>query len=130
MATRNVGPRLGMLEWFRPGEQIRLDLGTVYDLAEVWINGKLVGSLWKAPYALDVTQALKPGDNRLEIKVTNEWTNRIMGDRLAPTDKKILNMPAPPPGAPAAPGAPGANAPPLPLSGLIGPVTFVSVNRQ
>jgi hypothetical protein len=111
-------------EWFRPGAQIRIDLGTVFDLAEVSINGKTVGSLWKAPYALDVTQALKPGDNRLEIKVTNEWTNRIIGDRLAPADKKILNVPAPPP------GAPGANTPPLPLSGLIGPVTVVSVNRH
>jgi hypothetical protein len=111
-------------EWFRPGTEITLDLGTVYDLAEVSINGKTVGSLWKPPYALDVTQALKPGDNRLEIKVTNEWTNRIMGDRLAPADKKILNVPAPPPGAPA------ASAAALPLSGLIGPVTLVSMSRQ
>jgi hypothetical protein len=106
--------------WFRPGAQIMLDLGTVYDLAEVSINGKTLGTLWKQPYALDVTQALKAGDNQIEIKVTNEWTNRIIGDRVGPADKKILNVPPPLPGAPAA-------SPVVPLSGLIGPVTIVSV---
>jgi (4-O-methyl)-D-glucuronate---lignin esterase len=109
--------------WFRPGAQILLDLGTVYDLAEVSINGRPLGTLWKVPYALDVTQALKPGNNQLEIKVTNEWTNRIIGDRLAPPDKKILNVPAPPPGAPNV-------TPVLPMSGLIGPVTIVSEMRH
>jgi len=106
--------------WFRPGAQIVLDLGTVGDLAEVSLNGKSLGSLWKMPYTLDVTQALKPGDNKLEIKVTNEWTNRIIGDRLGPADNKVLNVPAPPPGAP-------APSPVLPVSGLIGPVKVVSV---
>jgi len=106
--------------WFRPGAQIMLDLGMVYDLAEVSINGQPLGTLWKPPYTLDVTQALKLGNNQIEIKVTNQWTNRIIGDRLGPPDKKILNVPPPPPGAPAA-------SPALPLSGLIGPVTMVSV---
>ena len=106
--------------WFRPGARILLDLGTVYDLAEVSINGKTAGALWKAPYAVDITQVLKPGSNQLEIKVTNEWTNRLIGDRSAPADKKILSAPPPPPGAPSA-------APPLVTSGLLGPVTVIAV---
>ena len=96
-----------------------LDLGTVYDLAEVSINGKPTGTLWKPPYLIDVTQLLKPGNNQVEIKVTNEWSNRIIGDRLAPAGKKILNVPVPPAGAPTA-------TPTLPSAGLIGPVTLVS----
>jgi hypothetical protein len=108
--------------WFRPGARIMLDLGVVNDLAEVSINGKAVGALWKAPYAVDITQLLKPGSNQLEIKVTNEWTNRLIGDRALPPDKKILSAPPAPPGAPATP-------PPLVPSGLLGPVTLVSVTR-
>jgi hypothetical protein len=118
--TRTIQAARG---WFRPGVRIMLDLGVVNDLAEVSINGKAVGALWKAPYAVDVTQALKPGNNQLEIKVTNEWTNRLIGDRLGPADKKILSAPPPPPGAPTAP-------PPLVPSGLLGPVTIVSVTPR
>ncbi|HJZ81271.1 MAG TPA: glycosyl hydrolase [Pyrinomonadaceae bacterium] len=104
--------------WFRPGAQILLDLGAVGDLAEISINGRSLGTLWKQPYAIEVTQALKPGNNQLEIKITNEWTNRIVGDRSAPADKRILNVPAPPPGGLGTP-------PPLSPSGLMGPVRIV-----
>lgn len=109
--------------WFGAGQKIVLDLGTVKDLAEVAINGKVFGLLWKAPYQVDVTSALKPGPNQLEIKITNEWMNRIIGDRLAAPDKKVL-APTPPP-----PGNPNA-APPLIESGLLGPVTFVSISTR
>ena len=109
--------------WFRPGAHILLDLGMVNDLAEVSINGKTLGELWKAPFTVDVTQALKPGSNQLEIKVTNEWTNRLIGDRSAPADKKILSAPPSPPGAPSPP-------PPLVTSGLLGPVRIVSVTPR
>ena len=103
--------------WFAAGSRVVLDLGAAKDLAEVSVNGKDVGLLWKPPYKVDVTGALKPGANRIEVKVTNEWTNRQAGDRLLPEDKRVL---AP---GPRAFGAP----PPLPESGLIGPVTVVSV---
>jgi hypothetical protein len=109
--------------WFRPGTKILLDLGTAYDVATVSINGRTLETLWKQPYAIDITRALKPGNNQLEIKVTNEWTNRIIGDRSASPGKKILNVPAPPPGAPGAVSA-------LPPSGLIGPVTIVSITQD
>lgn len=77
-------------EWFKPGAKFILDLGTVKDLAEVSVNGKSLGILWKLPYELDITSALKPGPNKIEIKVTNQWTNRITGDALSP-DKKVLS---------------------------------------
>ncbi|SPE37413.1 Glycoside hydrolase family 2 sugar binding (fragment) [Candidatus Sulfopaludibacter sp. SbA6] len=114
--------------WFHPGAKVFLDLGTVKDLAEVSIDGKALGILWKAPYRLDATSVLKPGANRLEIRVTNQWTNRQIGDRLAPLEKRVLA----PAGSSAAGGrgsGPGfgfGNQTPL-ESGLIGPVTVVSV---
>ena len=106
--------------WFHPGAKVLLHLGMVKDLAEVSINGNALGTLWKAPYQLDVTSALRPGANQLEIKVTNEWTNRQIGDRSAPPDKKVLAASGPMMG--------GFGGPPtLAESGLIGPVTIVSV---
>lgn len=100
---------------FRPGERIMLNLGAVNDLAEVSVNGQSFGILWKAPYEVDVSSALKPGTNQLAIKVTNEWTNRLIGDRLAPA-KRVLAESPPPFGPP----------PTLAQSGLLGPVTLVS----
>jgi hypothetical protein len=78
--------------WFRPGQHVYLDLGEVRDLAEVKVNGRLAGMVWAPPYRVDVTTGLRPGTNHLAITVTNEWTNRIVGDRLAPLGKQILSQ--------------------------------------
>jgi hypothetical protein len=106
--------------WFRPGAKILLNLGAVKDLAEVSLNGQALGTLWKPPYELDVTGALKPGTNQLEIKVTNEWTNRQIGDRSAPPEQRVL--------APAGGlgGGPRGGLQTLAESGLLGPVTMVT----
>ena len=53
--------------WFKPGQHIWIDLGKVRDLAEVKVNGKSAGLVWAPPYRVDVTGALKPGANKLEI---------------------------------------------------------------
>ena len=107
--------------WFRPGQRILLDLGVVRDVAEVSLNGKTLGVLWKPPFRLDVTEALKPGANHLEIKVTNEWTNRLIGDRSAPADKKVLAAPA---------GGIFGPPPTVNESGLLGPVTLFVAGTQ
>jgi hypothetical protein len=74
-----------------PGKsRVFLDLGKVGDIAEVVLNGKKLDLLWKAPFRIDITNALQKGKNQLQIKVTNEWTNRLAGDREAPADKKVL----------------------------------------
>jgi len=57
-----------------------LDLGQVEVIAEVMLNGEYLGTLWKVPYRLDITKAIKPGKNRLLIRVTNLWVNRMIGD--------------------------------------------------
>jgi len=107
--------------WFKPGAKVLLDLGSVRDLAQVSVNGIAVGTAWTAPYRLDVTSALKPGVNRVEVRVTNEWTNRLAGDRALPVGKKVLS---------AGPAPFGGAAPaPLSESGLLGPVRLISVVR-
>ncbi|MFC1766048.1 glycosyl hydrolase [Planctomycetota bacterium] len=73
--------------WLAGSKRFYLDLGQVEIAAEVTINGKAVGALWKPPFVIDVTDAIKPGKNALEIKVTNLWTNRLIGDQsLEKTD--------------------------------------------
>lgn len=109
-------------DWFKPGAALILDLGRVGDIAEVSVNGQALGQLWKPPYQIDVTSALRPGDNRVEVKVTNQWTNRIAGDRASPAGKKVLSEG--PPGRGGGRGGFGGAAP-LPESGLIGPVTML-----
>ena len=63
-----------------------LDLGEVKNLAEVRLNGKDLGVLWKPPFRVEVTDAIRAGKNRLEIRVTNLWPNRLIGDEQLPDD--------------------------------------------
>ncbi len=61
-----------------------LDLGNVSIVAEVKINGKDLGVLWMPPFKTDLSDYLKAGENKLEIKVTNQWSNRLIGDERYP----------------------------------------------
>jgi len=68
---------------------LHLDLGKVKELAGVRLNGKDLGVLWKPPFLVDISQAVKPGKNRLEVKVTNLWPNRLIGDQSLPEAERI-----------------------------------------
>jgi hypothetical protein len=106
--------------WFARDRRVVLSLGDVRDIAEVVVNGTALPQAWKAPFEVDVTRALRPGTNTLEIRVTNQWTNRIIGDRALPPEKKVLSS------APQFFGGP----PPLQLAGLLGPVTLVAIDTR
>ncbi len=73
------------------GQRLALDLGEVKELAEVRLNGKSLGVLWAIPFRVDITDALKAGENQLEIDVVNFWPNRIIGDDLLPPDKRLTH---------------------------------------
>src|SRR5687768_131952 len=100
------------------GRRVLLSLGDVRDLAEVVVNGTRF-VLWKAPFEADVTGALRTGANQVEIRVTNQWTNRLLGDRASPRTKILSSAPAF-----------FGGTPPLPQSGLLGPVRFIAVGPR
>lgn len=64
----------------------RLYLGKVKNFATVKVNGVAYPALWKEPFMVDVTKALKKGSNTIEIKVTNLWVNRLIGDEQLTPD--------------------------------------------
>jgi hypothetical protein len=69
-----------------------LSLGELRNVAEVTVNGKPLGILWKPPYKVDVTGLLKPGKNELKIDITNLWANRIAGDEKVPREKRVTRI--------------------------------------
>lgn len=71
------------------GVRYVLDLGEVKNLAEVIVNGKNMGILWKTPFKADITEALRSGSNNIEIRVTNLWVNRLIGDAQAGVKNKV-----------------------------------------
>ena len=78
-------------EMVAKGRQLWLDLGKVEVMAEVTLNGKNLGILWKAPYRTDVTSAVQAGENALEVKVVNLWINRMIGDEELPEDSDRIS---------------------------------------
>lgn len=114
--TRTIVARA---DWLKGSARLWIDLGDVKNLAEVTLNGKPLGIVWHAPYRVDVTGALKPGKNDLTVKVVNSWVNRLIGDeqpgaaRITFADVKPYR----------------ADSPLLP-SGLLGPVTVISVSKK
>ncbi|MBR1921410.1 MAG: hypothetical protein IJ829_05340 [Kiritimatiellae bacterium] len=80
------------------GLTFTLDLGDVRDVAEVFLDGRFLAALWHAPYRLDLPDDLKksPGAHALKVRVTNAWTNRLIGDEKEPDDcvlsKKVLGF--------------------------------------
>jgi hypothetical protein len=57
-----------------------LHLGRVRFVAEVYLNGRSLGTVWKPPFTVDITDAAKVGTNELVIEVANTWSNRLVGD--------------------------------------------------
>jgi hypothetical protein len=102
--------------WRKQGGRIELDLGEVKNLAEVLINGTSAGILWKAPFRVDVTDLLHSGSNRLSVRVTNLWANRLIGDKqpgVTPVASTTFN--------------PYRADSPLLGSGLLGPVSILGL---
>jgi hypothetical protein len=100
--------------WFKNGAHIWIHLGDVKDLAQVAVNGKLLGILWHEPYRIDATVAMKPGVNEISVKVTNTWVNRLIGDQQPNTITKYTFTTRNPYQADL----------PLPPAGLLGPVVL------
>jgi hypothetical protein len=110
-------------DWLKPGVRIVLDLGTVKDIAQISINGKPAATLWKPPYRSDISNFLRAGANRLEIRVTNQWTNRQIGDHKLDPERRVLAS---------LPSWMDRFGPPKTVAeaGLIGPITLISLKSD
>lgn len=94
--------------------RLLLNLGVVNNLAQVRLNGRDLGTVWCAPWQVDISAAVKPGANELEITVVNLWPNRLIGDQGLPAEQRLTWTTV----------NPFKPDTPLLESGLIGPVTL------
>jgi hypothetical protein len=107
-------------DWEPRRSRLFLELGQVQVMAGVRLNGVDLGPVWTAPFRVEVTAALKPGPNLLEIRVANLWPNRLIGDAALPADQRVAWTTWNPF---------EKNSPLLP-SGLIGPVRLAAEGQN
>ena len=112
-------------------------------LAHVFVNGKDCGVVWCAPWEADVTSALREGENEIEIRYTNNWYNRLVGDCFLKPEERVTRSTVRYSAVPRArtdPNRPWLMLPtiysgpavsdPLQPSGLIGPVVLKLYSNQ
>ena len=81
---------VGNGEWGMGNGECILSLGEVpTGLAHVFVNGVDCGIVWCAPWEADVTSALREGENEIEIRYTNNWYNRLVGDCFLPAENRV-----------------------------------------
>jgi hypothetical protein len=80
--TFNLPETVGSLK----NPEICLDLGKVRNIADVKLNGKELGIVWTTPWQVNIKDAVRQKNNRLEITVINLWINRLIGDETEPWD--------------------------------------------
>jgi hypothetical protein len=76
---------------FRVNDVTKTSIGfaEIHDIATVYINGIDCGTIWTPPYVLDISKAVRKGNNSIEIVVTNTWHNRLLGDAAKPTSERV-----------------------------------------
>jgi len=102
------------------GGDFHLDLGKVCEVGEVCMDGQELGTAWTYPFRVKVpAKLLSKGTHRLEIKVTNVWNNRLVGDQLLDEKDRVTRT-----------NLQGKHSKETPLvsSGLLGPVILEPVN--
>ena len=97
----------------KTGVPLTLDLGVVETVADVFVNGKKVRTLWTPPYRCAIGEFVKDGANELRVDVTTTWFNRLVYDAGLPEkDRKTWTIAGPKKGTPLKP------------AGLLGPVSL------
>jgi hypothetical protein len=71
------------------GDRVFVDLGTVHNMARVKLNGRDLGVVWCAPWQVEITSALRPGRNELQVEVANLWINRLIQDSGLPEAERL-----------------------------------------
>ena len=100
-------------------KKVWLNVGEVKNLAEVFVNGASCGVVWTPPYRVDISRALKEGENTIRIDVINTWNNRMVGDSRLSPDKRVTNTVYPF----------KWDTKPLLPAGLLGPVLIETIEK-
>lgn len=108
-------------KWLHNDSRLYLELGRLWSVGEVFLNDHSLGIVWKPPFRVDITEAVKPGSNKLEVEVANTWANRLVGDARLPEDQRLCRTNITGSGTPRKPW----RDVPLRESGLLGPVRLV-----
>jgi len=110
----------------RSNKAVYLDLGRVRFVADVYLNGKHLGILWKPPFRVEITDAAEVGGNELVIEVANTWSNRLVGDANSPEGQRYCrtNM------TNSLTWEKPWKETPLLESGLLGPVQLVTAKKR
>jgi len=77
-------------------KRLYLQLGGVEVIAEVVLNGRKLLTLWKPPFRTDITEAARAGEDDLQVRVTNLWVNRLIGDEELPPEAEYVEAGAGP----------------------------------
>lgn len=98
---------------------VNLNLGEAMVIASVKVNGKDAGGAWTFPYRLDIGSLVKEGANTLEVRVWNNWRNRLISDERLAEEKRLTwtNI------------QPWKAGDELQSSGLLGPVKVIVENK-
>jgi hypothetical protein len=107
------------------GREVFLELGRVRFVANVYLNGTNLGIFWKPPFRIDITDAARPGKNKLVIEVANTWSNRLTGDANSPRDQRYCRTNI---GKSLTWQVPWKETPLL-ESGLLGPVGLITAKK-
>ncbi|MEJ8842944.1 glycosyl hydrolase [Lacibacter sp. H375] len=75
--------------------RIYLQIDSLYNIATIKVNGIDCGTIWTNYHGVDISKAIKQGENKVEIFVTNTWHNRLIGDQLLLEEKRITWTTAP-----------------------------------
>ena len=97
--------------WLEEDVRLWLDVGRVEVMVEITVNGQACGTLWTAPWRVDITDRVRHGPNTLEINVVNLWRNRLLADAKLQETQRITKTDT----------IPEPNETPV-SSGLLGPV--------
>jgi hypothetical protein len=66
--------------WRARASRVELDLGRLWAIGEVWVNGQPLGVVWTRPFRVDCTKALRDGANEIVVDVVGTWHNRLVGE--------------------------------------------------
>ncbi|OAM87510.1 hypothetical protein AW736_22725 [Termitidicoccus mucosus] len=103
------------------GRRVYLDLGSVASMARIRLNGHDLGTVWCAPWRIEITKAMKSTANHLEIEVVNTWANRLIADSGLPASERLTVA--------AESMRPQADSPLMP-AGLFGPVKLMLIDKD